>query len=451
MRICVFLSSYQGSGSVLENLDTVTSQPGRLTSQHEFEYRWIHKHKAEQQINDAVAEGFDFYFNFLWGTPNDEVAGARRLPLFRIVGSTILRSPQLGKVPDKERLLRSGQASRSATSSWRRPVSLEELDSVLRRMHEALHEPRLRRATALGMEDPAEYARSLEAAGRNSEDIVVQEYIEGKDYGCVVVQLGQSCVAVTPLAYRIKKPLPQKEQFLTFDGKFDDGTHMEFLRKEDDAVLYEHLQQTAIEAFAVSSCRKNNTGCDVDLRVTPDGQVFVIEVNPQPAEFLPTGQYQDLSILQGFPGAHWALINVYIANHLLRHPSEQESRHLGTASAYDAMAPKYDYLMSVADNTIKQCLGELVEKYDFSGTILDLGCGTGAFGRMLAQSQKYMKHAASVSTTPSSSPPNTSHANGSNGNKDTKDTKGNYRLLGCDISSGMLDVCRETGLYDFLH
>ncbi|KAG6065911.1 hypothetical protein E4U32_006824 [Claviceps aff. humidiphila group G2b] len=67
---------------------------------------------------------------------------------------------------------------------------------------------------------------------------------------------------------------------------------------------------------------------------------------------------------------------------------------------------------------------------------------------MLAQSQKYMTHAASVSTTPSSSPPNTSHANGSNG---AKETKGNYRLLGCDISSGMLDVCRETGLYDSLH
>ncbi|KAG5920124.1 hypothetical protein E4U61_000226 [Claviceps capensis] len=62
----------KGSGSVLEDLDTVTSQPELFTSQHEFEDRWIHNHKVEQQINDAVAEGFDFYFNFLWGTPNDE-------------------------------------------------------------------------------------------------------------------------------------------------------------------------------------------------------------------------------------------------------------------------------------------------------------------------------------------------------------------------------------------
>ncbi|KAG6046864.1 hypothetical protein E4U39_000987 [Claviceps sp. Clav50 group G5] len=469
MRICLFLSSYEGSGSVLEDLDTITSQPGLFTSQHEFEYRWIHKHKAEQQINDAVAEGFDFYINFLWGTPNDEVAGADASRYFESLDlpSCGVRCSERSqtkndfyeaarlhgapRVPGVERFplfVKPGFGCASQLIDERSVCrNQEELESALRRMHEALYEPRMRRATALGMEDPAAYARSLEAAGRNSEDIVVQEYIEGKDYGCVVVQLGQSCVAVTPLAYRMKKPLPQKEQFLTFAGKFDDGTHMELLRKEDDAVLYEHLQQAAIEAFAVSSCRENNTGCDVDLRVTPDGQVFVIEVNPQPAEFLPAGQYQDLSIFHGFPGGHSALIDVYIANHLLRHPLEQESRHVGTASAYDGMAPSYDYLMSTGDNTIKQSVGELVEKYDFSGTILDLGCGTGVFGRMLAQSQK---HTASVSTTPSSSPPNTSlaYTNGSNG---TKDTKRNYRLLGCDISSGMLDVCRETGLYDSLH
>ncbi|KAG5973414.1 hypothetical protein E4U58_005147 [Claviceps cyperi] len=86
MRICVLLSSYEGSGSVLEDLDTVTSQPGQFTSQHEFEYRYIHKYKAEQQINDAVAEGSDFYFNFLWSTPNDEIAGADASRYFESLG-----------------------------------------------------------------------------------------------------------------------------------------------------------------------------------------------------------------------------------------------------------------------------------------------------------------------------------------------------------------------------
>ncbi|KAG6129309.1 hypothetical protein E4U12_004756 [Claviceps purpurea] len=457
MRICVFLSSYEGSGSVLEELDTITSQPGLFTSQHEFEYRWIHKDKAEKQINAAVAEGFDFYFNFLWGTPVDAVAGVDASRYFESLNlpSCGVRSSCLSQtkneyysaarlrgapqVPGVERFplfVKPGFGSASQLIDDRSVCrNQEELDSALRRMHEALYEPRLRRAAALGIEDPVGYARSLEAAGRDSEDIVVQEYIEGKDYGCVVVQLGQSCVALAPYVYRMKA-LPQKEQFLTFAAKFDDGTYPELLRKKDDAALFERLQQAAIEAFGASSCKENNTGCDVDLRVTADGQVFVIEVNPHPAQFIPTGSDQDFPVIHGFPGGHWALINVYIANYLLRH-SEQDDRHVGVASKYDDMAPKYDHFVDTGDMTVKQMLVKLVETYDFSGTILDLGCGTGAVGRALAQCQKYQQCDSTSSSSSSSAP--VSHQ------------KGIYRLLGCDISPGMLDVCRKTGLYAYLH
>ncbi|KAG6107687.1 hypothetical protein E4U14_004070 [Claviceps sp. LM454 group G7] len=430
MRICVFLSSYEGSGSVLEKLDTITSQPGLFTSQHEFEYRWIHKHKAEEQINAAVAEGFDFYFDFLWGTPVDAVAGVDASRYFESLNlpSCGVRSSCLSQtkndyysaarlrgapqVPGVERFplfVKPGFGSASQLIDERSVCrNQEELDSALRRMHEALYEPRLRRAAALGIEDPIGYARSLEAAGRDSEDIVVQEYIEGKDYGCVVVQLGQSC--------------------------FDDGTYPELLRKKDDSALFERLQQAAIDAFAASSCKENNTGCDVDLRVTADGQVFVIEVNPHPAQFIPTGSDQDFPVMHGFPGGHCALINVYIANHLLRQ-SEQDSKHVGVASKYDDMAPKYDHFVNTGDMTVKQMLAKLVETYDFSGTILDLGCGTGAVGRALAQCQKYQQ---CDSTSSSSSALFSSQ-------------KEIYRLVGCDISPGMLDVCRETGLYAHLH
>ncbi|KAG6161534.1 hypothetical protein E4U11_003377 [Claviceps purpurea] len=467
MKICVFLSSYEGSGSDLEEFNTNTSQPGRFTSQHEFEYRWIHKHKAEQQIDDAVAEGFDFYFNFLWGRPHDAVAGADAscyfesldLPSCGIHSSETSQTKNVfydaarlhgaPRVPGVERFplfVKPGFGCSSQLIDERSVCrNQEELESALRRMHEALHEPRMRRATALGIEDPIRYVRSLEAAGRSSDDIVVQEYVEGLDYGCVVVQLGPSCVALPPLIYRMKKLLPQKEQFFTFESKFDEGTYMELLRKEDDAALFERIQQAAIEAFAVSSYRKNKTGCNVDLRVTPDGQVFVIGLNPQPAEFVPAGKYQDIPVTHGFPGGLGALIDVYIANYLLRHSvSEQGRRRACIAGVYDFAAPDYDFDSSDKSTVKKSLLAKLVGQYDFSGTILDLGCRTGVVGQILAQSPKYMR--CSTASHSSSAPP-TSHPNGTDG---TKETKGIYRLLGCDISSGMLNICRDTGFYDSL-
>ncbi|KAG5996920.1 hypothetical protein E4U52_005529 [Claviceps spartinae] len=451
MKICVFLSSYEGSGCEEVN---PANQPGGFTSQHEFEFRWIHKHKAKQQINDAVAEGFDFYFNFLWGTPHDDVAGADASRYFESLdlSSCGIHSSETSqtknvfydaarlygapRVPGVERFplfVKPGFWRSSQLIDGRSLCrNQDELESALRRMHEALHEPRMKRATALGIEDPIGYVRSLEAAGRSSEDIVVLEYIEGPDYSCVVVQLGPSCVALTPVAYGAKKPLAQKAQFITFEGKFGQSIYMELLRKEDDATLFENIQQASIEAFAVRSYRKNIAGCNVDLRVTSGGQVFVIDLNPQPAEFGPAGF---------FPGSLGALIDVYIANYLLRHSEfEQDVRRAGIASFSDRWARDYDYHETCGVFAVKKkSLAKLVGQYDFSGTILDLGCRAGTFGQVLAQSQKYMRCTSSISTA--------SHPNGTDG---TKETKRIYRLLGCDISSGLLDICREKGFYDSL-
>ncbi|KAG5934256.1 hypothetical protein E4U53_000724 [Claviceps sorghi] len=446
MRICVFQSSYEDSDSVMREVDNISSQPGVFTSQHEFEYRWIHKDKAEQEIDAAVAEGFDFYFNFLWGTLDDAVAGTSACRYFESLGlpSCGIRSVERSKnkndffnaarlrgtppVPGTERFPLFVKPANGCGSQLIDDKSVchnqEELDSALRRINEALYEPRMRRAVASGMANPAEYARSCGALGRDSDDVVVQEYIDGRDYTCVVVQMGESCAALSPSVYRMKR-LPQEEQFLTFDRKFDDETRPELLRKQDDAALFERIQKAAMEAFVVSSCREGNTGCDVDLRVTADGQVFVIEVNPHPAQFIPRGPGQDFPIMHSFPGGHWAVINVFIANHMLR-CAEQGSHGDKTASCYDEVAPRYDDLVRTSDITAEASLGKLVDEFDFSGTIIDLGCGTGLFGRILSQSSQFSQQLSSPCV-------------------------GTHRLLGCDISPGMLDICRKTGLYASLH
>ena len=51
------------------------SDPSMFTNQHTFEHRMIHKSRARQQIDAAVAEKFDFYLSFMWGLHEDAVAG----------------------------------------------------------------------------------------------------------------------------------------------------------------------------------------------------------------------------------------------------------------------------------------------------------------------------------------------------------------------------------------
>ncbi|KFG87190.1 2-C-methyl-D-erythritol 2,4-cyclodiphosphate synthase [Metarhizium anisopliae] len=443
MRICVFQSSYEGSGSVLGDLHD-SSQPGLFTSQHEFAYRFIHKDNAQQEIDAAVAEGFDFYFNFLWGTLDDPVAGTLASRYFESLGlpSCGVRSWERSMtkndfyqtarlhgtppVPGADRFPLFVKPANGCASQLIDEHSVchnqEELDLALGRINKSLHEARIRRAHALGIKDPVEYASSYDPTSRDNDDVVVQEYIDGKDYTCSVVEMGQSCIALTPFVYNTKQTT-SKDKFLTFDLKFDQETRIELLQKQHNPTLFERLQQVAMEAFTVSGCKGSNMGCDVDLRATPTGEVFAIEVNPQPAAFMPDGVFQDLPIIHSLPGGHSAVINIFIANHMLGHP-DKWSHQPKIASLYDGLAPKYDTLVNQAA-TMVESARRLADRFEFSGTVLDLACGTGIFGRALAESKKSSSLAVAVSSQ-------------------------EYRLLGCDISPGMLDICRSSGAYDNL-
>ncbi|KAL4985302.1 hypothetical protein BDW68DRAFT_165384, partial [Aspergillus falconensis] len=288
----------------------------------------------------------------------------------------------------------------------------EELQSVLRHINKALYEARIRRAEAMGVEDGRGFAESYNPVGRDSDDIVVQEYIEGQDYTCSVIQTGSGCIALAPVIYRTKDT-GTAERFLTFELKFDDETRIEVINKRENPRLFERLQQVAIQAFQVSGCRGSNMGCDVDMRVRPDGEVFAVEVNPQPAAFMPEGAFQDLPIIHSLPGSHPAVVDIFIANQMLANPAQKT--HLGkVAGAYDNFARGYE--TAVAKSAIPECIRGIVEKHNFSGTVFDLACGTGIFGRLLAE---------------------------------TKHTK--TRLLGFDIAPQMLEICRKFGVYDNTH
>ncbi|OAA44029.1 2-C-methyl-D-erythritol 2,4-cyclodiphosphate synthase [Beauveria brongniartii RCEF 3172] len=440
MKICVFLSSYEGSGSTLEAVDKSCCNPGACTDQHTFEYRFIHKATAKQEIDAAVAEGFEFYFNFLWGSLDDPVAGIRASQYFES-----LRLPSCGfrswerlktkndffdrarlgaspPVPGTDRFPLFVKPANGCASLLIDERSVchneEELVGALRRINEGLREARVRRAEAMGIQDKHGYADSYSPVGRDSDDIVVQEFIDGRDCTCCVVKMGQGCLALAPFIFKTRPVPSMKQTFLTFELKHDEQTVIQLLPKEDDPALFERIQQAAIEAYRASDCSGSNMGCDVDMRIRPDGAVFVIEVNPQPAAFELEDPFQDLPIIHSLPGGHRAVIDIFIMNQLLS-GSDMRSISDKVAQSYDEMAPHYNKSAEQGYKFVG--VKSLLSAADYSGTIFDLACGTGFFGQLLSKDRKW---SASRETN---------------------------RLFGFDISPAMLRICRDTGHYDGTH
>lgn len=60
MKICCLHSADEGMEAGAEDPEDVGQDPGLFTNQHTFENKYIYKATAKAQIDEAVAEGYDF-------------------------------------------------------------------------------------------------------------------------------------------------------------------------------------------------------------------------------------------------------------------------------------------------------------------------------------------------------------------------------------------------------
>jgi hypothetical protein len=231
-------------------------------------------------------------------------------------------------------------------------------------------------------------------------DVVVQEYVRGWDHSVVVIDVGGTPVPLAPERYTYPQGFQPYDDFLTFEIKFHAETKVTPIDFELDPVLFQRLQEVAVVAFYANEMQ-GQSWCNVDIRVPPpgEGEPIAIEVNPMPAVFLPPPQdWEDVSVRKCFPGGHRALVNTLIAMHLVGRRIRAQAQQR-VAEVYDRVSDKYD------DNIEKMTrLGEIYEDFlatvDLSyGTILDLGAGTGLFGRALLQKLQLTPRSEFSSTT----------------------------------------------------
>ncbi|KAK6348581.1 hypothetical protein TWF718_006369 [Orbilia javanica] len=353
MKICCLHSSDEGIEAGDEDPEDIWQDPGLFTDQHTFENKYIVKATAKAQIDEAIAEGYDFYLVFMWGTKDDAIAGFEAIKYFESLNlpSAGVRSferardkfdffadaKRLGNlpIPSTENFPLFVKPAADYASKLIDENSLvrneTELEATIDKLNPKMRAQRLRRAQALGEKDPEEYVKSLEEARRDAKDLVIQEFIDGDEFSVVVLAMGYVPVALTPLVVKYGKKQDGAEQFLTFEVKYHEDSGYGLLDEDKDPLLYKELQAVAIKAFEETGAQTSYMGCEVDFRVrSSDKKPFIIEVDPMPVWFFPTGsRYEDLDVQHDFPGGHRAVLNTFITNYYLDHP-EQKIRNTPT-------------------------------------------------------------------------------------------------------------------------
>ncbi|RVD82474.1 uncharacterized protein DFL_006900 [Arthrobotrys flagrans] len=474
MRICVFQSAFSQPNQIAEY--SPHQDPGNFTDQHTFDHVWVHKNTAKEQIDEAIAKGYDFYFNFMWGQHEDSVAGIEACKYFESfdlpsIGqrSTVLERTKNDFYEDARRLgypRVPGPSLTSDTSAPKYPLFVkpasscgsmfispksrccnrEELVECLAYLDKELAPGRAEAALSKNTEATA--SATIVDGIPIPADLVVQEYVSGWDHSVVVIEVGDCPVALNPERYIYPPGFKPYEDFLTFEIKFHDETKVELLKYEDDPILFKKLQEVAVQAWNANRMAGQSWG-NVDIRVPQPGHgdPIALEVNPMPAVFLPPPHdWEDLSVRESFPGGHPAFINALIASHMVRRRA-RESVSKSVGEVYDNLSPRYDDIVnSVAKSQFSSFFDIAIDRIcQFEGTVLDLGSGTGLFGRALAQKTQPITPPESESGSSTDneaqlqlleSKPKPSH---------------NYTITGIELSKGMAGICQKTGVYSKVH
>jgi len=108
----------------------------------------------------------------------------------------------------------------------------------------------------------------------------------------------------------------------------------------------------------------------------------VIELNSIPVVFYPKGNTlgDDLVVGEKFPGGQAAFFDMLLATKQIQlgwHTKQIEC----LAPIYDRFAPTYDPIQT--SSGLNKIQKYFAANFDFSGTVLDLACGTGIFGCIL--------------------------------------------------------------------
>ena len=115
--------------------------------------------------------------------------------------------------------------------------------------------------------------------------VLVEQYIEGREFYAGV--LGNANATALPLIELDFSKFPEgKPRIATFDAKWGtdgEGTGDEFAGTQSvfptdlDPALVERIREIAVETFHALRLRDYGR---IDLRVTPSGEIYVIEANP---------------------------------------------------------------------------------------------------------------------------------------------------------------------------
>ncbi len=322
MKICVLGSSYDESDSAFKGLDPAAS-PARYLPEHSWHHAGIDKAKAVAQVRALIRQGFDVFVNLCDGAWDEDRAGIEVVQTLEQAGQAFTGASSAFYEPtreDQKRVCHYADIGQPGHWMAQSPADADLAAAALRFPLIVKHPCSYgsigmgRDARCTSIDDLRSIvARNLEAYG----GALIEEFVEGREFTVLVAEPAageQVPRTFTPVEFCF----PPGETFKHFDLKWVEFEQMA-TRPVPDGELSERLRDLSARMFAALG-GVGYARCD--LRMDGDGNLYMLEINPNCGIFYPPGQFGSADeILAASPGGHRAFAEHILATALRRQAS----------------------------------------------------------------------------------------------------------------------------------
>jgi D-alanine-D-alanine ligase-like ATP-grasp enzyme len=281
MYICILQTYYDPSDPSV-SLEDMINYPKNYLSDHTCEVHFIRKETYEEQLLALVAKGFDVFINLCDGTTNsdDGSAGYEVVELLEKLGVAFTGATTDFYEPPRVQMKKVCRRRSIKTPGYVFATNMEQVKEAL-----TLEFPLIvKHPNGYGsvgitktsrVETPEALLTRAEEALQTYGATLIEEFIEGREITVFVAENPDN--AAKPLTFApLEFVLPEGETFLHYDLKW----------APDSEIYYELIEDTKLSKKLQDAARRlflglNGTGyARCDTRVTPDGDVYVLEINP---------------------------------------------------------------------------------------------------------------------------------------------------------------------------
>lgn len=361
MKIAILHPSYEGSNSPLKNIDPACDPSCYLPQMTCCNFQ-ISKSTAVRQITEIARQHFDAFINLCDGAWDEDRAGIEVVQALERLNVAFTGAGSAFYDPSREAMKIAATSAGVSIPPYVMARTLSDVDRALARLRFPMIVKHPQGYSSIAM---TKNSRVTEPEGLRSEvariielfgGALIEEFIEGREFTVLVTEPREG--EDVPWALQpVEFLFPEGEQFKHFDLKWVDYDSMQTRRVEDEDLASRLRQASSLTFEAIGGTGYGRC----DLRMDANGEIYLIEINPNCGIFYPEGAYGSADvILANDPAGHRGFLE-----HMLFCARRRQER------AVKSWQLQYDRQSGFGLSAIRHVQrGEIVIRYEETGGMM---------------------------------------------------------------------------------